>query len=226
MLLGRERLSFTACWAMSTIVFFALMVAWSFATPLGAASDEPTHIVKAAAVARGEFLGQPAEASSSGGQGHEGRAVMAVVVPATFARDGNLATCYRHHPKRNASCAPPMSTSTRLERTTTYVGRYPPLYYLIVGLPTRFLQAGSAVRFMRVLSSLASALLLGLALAVAWRWSRARLLPLAVVLAATPMVIFLGGVVNPSGLEISASIASWTTGLVLIEGRAGSPPRP
>lgn len=55
-----DRLGFSTCWAISTLVLFGLMVTWSFATPLGAASDEPAQIIKAAAVARGEFLGQNA----------------------------------------------------------------------------------------------------------------------------------------------------------------------
>jgi hypothetical protein len=37
-----------------------------------------------------------------------------------------------------------------------------------------------------------------------------------VVLAATPQVICLGGVVNPSGLELSVAICLWSTLLALI----------
>ncbi len=215
---------FSTCWLLSTLVVFALMLTWSFATPLGAASDEPAQIVKAAAVARGEFLGQPTTHQAELRVGHEGRAVMTVLVPASYARDADLPFCYRHHPRRSAACAPAAGTSDRLQATTTYVGRYPPLYYLITGLPSRYLHSGGGIYFMRVLSALASALLLGLALTIAATLSRSRVLIGGVALATTPMVVFLGSVINPSGLEISASIAAWTTGLVLVLDRAREPP--
>jgi hypothetical protein len=219
-----DRLGFSTCWAISTLVLFALMVTWSFATPLGAASDEPTQMIKAAAVARGEFLGQTATGQSVTRVGHEGRAVMTVLVPATYAEDARLPTCFRHQPKKTAACAPAPTTSGQLTAATTYVGRYPPLYYMIVGLPSRVLHSGAGMYFMRVLSALASALLLGLALAMSARWSRSRFLVGGVALAATPMVVFLGSVVNPSGLEIAASIAAWTTGLVLVMDHSSKPP--
>ncbi len=206
-------------WAITSIALLGLMLAWSFATPLGAASDEPAHITKAAAVARGEFLGQPTTGRHETLVGHVGRALMTVVVPATYGDGSSLAACYRHHPKRTAACAPPPSTSGKLVEATTYVGRYPPLYYLFVGWPSRLFHSGGGIYFMRVLSVIASAMFLGLALAMA-SLSRSRWLLVGVALAATPMVVFLGSVVNPSGLEISAAIATWTTGLVLVMDRS------
>lgn len=149
---------------------------------------------------------------------------MTVLVPATYADDAGLPVCFRHQPKKSAACAPAPTTSGHLTATTTYVGRYPPLYYMIVGLPSRYLHSGAGIYFMRVLSALASALLLGLALATSARWSRSRFLVGGVALAATPMVVFLGSVVNPSGLEITASIAAWTTGLVLVMDHWSKPP--
>ena len=213
-----------AWWAASTMVLFALMVTWSLATPLGAASDEPTHFIKAAAVARGEFLGQPATPGSSADARHQGRAVMTVLVPGAFAADSSLAHCYRHRPTRTAACAPPPGSSGRIVSTTTYVGRYPPLYYAIVGTPSLVWHSGAGIRLMRVLSCLASSLFLGLAFACAALWSKSRILIAGVALAATPMVIFLGSVVNPSGLEIATAIAVWTTGLALVLDRSSDPP--
>jgi hypothetical protein len=213
---GGSKLRFSACWGISALVLFGLMVTWSFATPLGAASDEPTHIIKAAAVARGEFLGSPTDGQGKAQVGHEGRAVMTVRVPASYSEDPILASCYRHRPKTTAKCAPSPTTSDRLVVTTTYVGRYPPLYYVIVGLPTRYLHSGGGIYFMRVLSSLASALLLGLALAVSATWSRSRFVTAGIALAATPMVVFLGGVIKAalkspvSSRPSTATRSGWT----------------
>jgi hypothetical protein len=201
------------------------MMAWVIATPLGAASDEPVQIIKAAAVARGEFLGQPTPTRDNTDTNHSGRAVMTVIVPATYAQDAALADCYRHKPQVTAACAPGASTSGQLERATTYVGRYPPLYYLIVGSPTLLWHSSAGIYMVRALSALASSIFLGLALASAAVWGRSRLLVGGVVVATTPMVLFLGSVVNPSGFEISAAIATWTTGLVLVLDRRDDPPR-
>ena len=45
-------------------------------------------------------------------------------------------TCFMGHSTVPASCAPALSTSGKIVDTATYVGRYPPLYDLIVGLPS------------------------------------------------------------------------------------------
>ncbi len=216
--------SFLPAWLVASLVIFGLTVAWSFATPLGAASDEPAHIIKAAAVVRGEFLGQPTPAARNADRAHTGRAVMTVVVPATYGHDAFLGKCYQFNVKVTAVCAPGASTSGRLVSATTYVGRYPPFYYLMVGSPSLVWHSSAGIYLMRVLSALLSSALLGLALATAAVWSRRRLLVGAVAVAATPMVIFLASVVNPSGLEIASSIAVWTTGLVLVEDRRDDPP--
>ena len=111
-----------------------------------------------------------------------------------------------------------------LVRATTYVGLYPPLYYAIAGLPTLLWSSGSAIYLMRALSALVAALLYGLTLAMIARWSRAPLLLSALGLALTPLVVFLGGVVNPSTLEIAAAAATWTAGLLLVLDHADHPP--
>ncbi len=106
----------------------------------------------------------------------------------------------------------------------TYVGRYPPLYYALVGLPSLVWNADAAVYLMRLLSGLLTALFLGLALALAAVWSRSRLLVLAIGLAATPTVMIFGSEVNPSGLEMATAICVWTGGLILVLDRARNPP--
>jgi hypothetical protein len=43
-------------WLLSTGILFCLCAAWSLATPIGAAQDEPSQLVKAASVVRGEII--------------------------------------------------------------------------------------------------------------------------------------------------------------------------
>lgn len=203
-------------WMTSTVVLFALGALWSLATPVGAAPDEPTQIIKAAAVVRGQLVGAPTPGQP--------KAVVTVTVPESFASDLHLATCYAFTDTRPAGCAPHLSGVGRPSIATTYVGRYPPLYYLLVGAPTLLSTTDTAVHLMRLLSVLCSALLIGLAFAVAAVWSRSRLLVIALAVCATPQVVFLASVVNPSGLEIAAAIATWTCGLVLVLDHRHAPP--
>jgi len=189
---------------------------WALATPLGAAPDEPTQIVKAAAVVRGQLTGESTTRGPT--------ADVLVTVPESFAADGDLATCYLGRATVPAGCAPHLSGASAPVKVVTYVGRNPPLYYLLVGAPTLIWHTDVAVYAMRLLSILWSALLLGLALTTAAVLSRSRLLVAAVAIATTPLVVFLASVVNPSGLQISAAVATWTTGLVLVVEHRHRPP--
>jgi hypothetical protein len=209
----RRRL--VATWAVSTTILFALCGLWSLATPIGAAPDEPDQIVKAASVVRAELVGPRAPGRY--------KAVTEVTVPQSFADDATVANCTAFHPKTPAGCDHGLRGSDRPTKATTIVGRYPPLYYAVVGLPTLAWHSDVAVYLMRLLGGLMVSLLLGLALAVASVWSRSRLLVAAVALSATPMAVFLGSVVNPSGMEIAAAICTWTAGLVLVLDRAQRP---
>jgi hypothetical protein len=206
------------------------------ATPIGAIIDEPAQLVKAASVVRGELNGptltQRSEARLSAadrgsleycdlisGSAKCDKAVSVVTVPQSFA---NFQT----------SCEPIVPWCNRGLRgsgadasAATYVGHYPPLYYLIVGLPSLAWHSDVAVYLMRLLSCLLNALFLGLSLSLAAIWSRSRLLLSAIAVAATPMVFIVGSVVNPSGLEVSTAVCVWTGGLILVLDRFDRPPR-
>ncbi len=47
-------------------------------------------------------------------------------------------------------------------------------------------------------------------------WSKGRLLLVGVLVAATPTTIFLASVINPNGLEITAALCLWCSGLILV----------
>ena len=46
-------------WLISFAVLFIAVAAWSFASPLGSAPDEPAHLIRAASLVRGELIGKP-----------------------------------------------------------------------------------------------------------------------------------------------------------------------
>jgi hypothetical protein len=72
-------------WWSAFVVFFVLAAAWSVATPLFASPDEPSHVVRAASLVRGQILGDEPR-----GRAAEGSLV--VDLPAIFRRSGSRRT--------------------------------------------------------------------------------------------------------------------------------------
>ncbi|HYA68911.1 MAG TPA: DUF2142 domain-containing protein, partial [Acidimicrobiales bacterium] len=198
-------------WWGSVTLFTLLVSVWSLATPLMAAPDEPAHVTKAAAVVRLQFLGTPEPFKKASGISP----IITVHVPAAFGH--RRPPCYSNHPDRPASCQLPIRASSgRLVPATTYEGRFPPLYYFFAGLPTLVLHDAAAIRLMRLVSAVLAGLFLASALESAFRCRRGSHMVLGVVVAATPMALFLAGTVNPSGLEIAAAISLWSAGVCLL----------
>jgi hypothetical protein len=213
-----EPARFFGTWIRSFLVVFVLCAAWTVTIPLGGAPDEPAHIVKAAATVRGELIGQPVR--------HAQSATRDFRVPALFKSVYQLPACYQFHSDTPAGCAPTLRSSGRIVTVSSYVGRYPPFYYAVVGLPTLVMHSETVIYFMRLLSALMAALLLSLALTIAVIWCRATMMFEAIALAMTPLAIFFAGVVNPNGFEIAAAICAWTSGLALVRNGPLQPPRP
>lgn len=185
----------------------ALTCAWAVATPLFAAPDEPAHVIKAVATAHGEFTGSPSPGRAA--------AWIDFRIPTTVADAAAHGTCFAFHPDVSAACQPTFTSHGGTSTASTYVGRYPPLYYLIVGLPSLVMHSPGVLYAMRLVSALLSSIFLGLAFASAAACRHGRAIAVGVALAVTPMVIFLDAVVNPSGLEIATALCFWTTALVL-----------
>ena len=82
------------------LAFTLLMVvtaAWSLASPIAAGPDENAHVIKAAAVVRGDLRGTPSPVDPG-----EGR----VTVPALYALTLTYPECFIFHGARPAGCAP------------------------------------------------------------------------------------------------------------------------
>ena len=185
-----------AVFAISWLLLSLMAGLWSVATPISGAPDEPAHIIKAASVARGQFIGT----TTQGGQ--------SVEVPAYIAFTPAL-TCFAFQPKKNANCAPPETGSADgLVFSTTSAGLYNPTYYLLVGWPTLLFDDNTGIYAVRIVSGILSSLFLAIAVMMISTWRR-RTLPIAgLAIAATPMVFFLNGVVNPNSLEASATLGA------------------
>lgn len=190
------------------LVLGSLTTLWSFASPLMAVPDEPAHAIKAAAVARGQF-----QAQTSGKQGDP----VVVQVP-KYVADLPLQSCTAFKVDVTADCAPPIDASDRATvPAPTTAGNYNPLFYLVVGLPSRLLAGAPALYAMRIVSGLFSACFLALAFMAARRM-RHSLWPLAAcVVALTPMTLYLSGSINPNSLEIACTAAFFMSLCVVLE---------
>lgn len=189
---------------VSWLVLSLIGGAWSIATPIGAAPDEPAHIIKAAAVARGELSGR----SSPNGQ--------VVHVPAYIAYTP-AQTCYAYNPSLTPTCAaPPSGDQWKVVTSSTSAGLYNPAYYALVGWPSLILRDDTGVYAMRMVSSILSSLFLAASIMMICSWRR-RVIPLlGLIVATTPMVFFLNGVVNPNSLEVTATLAAFVAVLSIV----------
>jgi hypothetical protein len=202
---------------VSLAAFFLLYAVWSVATPLYGAPDEPVQVMKAVAVAHGQLLGsQPGGPSSP---------YVTVRIPEIYAAAGGVPGCFAFKNHVPASCAHALTGSSAEVPVSIYTGRYPPLYYAVVGIPSLFMASASGVYLQRLVSALLNAVFLALAVTSVVTWSRSRLLLVGMAVAVTPSALFFGSVVNPSGMEASCAVCLWSSSLVLALERASDPPR-
>lgn len=192
-------------WWSTFLLFAAAISLWTLAMPTLASPDEPAHVIKAAAVARGQLLGRDVHTPT-------GDTITYVQVPAALAQQE---PCYAHRPKLTPACQRPVNSSTELVSAGTAAGHYQPLYYALVGMGSLLFPGPAGLYVMRLFSALLSAIFLASALQSARRW-RSGLGPLGVAVAVTPMTYFLAAGVNPSGLEITAALATWASLLALL----------
>lgn len=182
---------FWIVWA-SGIVFAGL---WALATPIGASPDEPAHIVKAASVVRGEFVGESVDGTSL------------VHVPQYVAWT-HAQTCYAFKNTVSADCSAPVPEPTdEIVSSTTTAGLYNPVYYILVGWPSLIFTDSVGIYAMRIVSVVLSMLWVALSAFLIASWRRPAL-PLATLgVIVTPMVLFLAASVNPSAVESTATVA-------------------
>lgn len=176
---------------------FALMGLWAIASPIGASPDEPAHLIKAASVVRGEFIGE------------RGPAGEIVEVP-NYIGYTHAQTCYAFDETISADCIPevPGNLAEFVDASTT-AGLYNPLYYVLVGWPSLISTDSSGVFAMRLVSAALVSLALAASAMIVMSWRRGAFLAIGMLAAVTPMVLFLGGAVNPNSLEIGATLLAF-----------------
>jgi hypothetical protein len=202
-------------WARYFLLFTLIIGAWELASPLASGADEPTSIGRAEAVARGQWVGTPDE----GNPAQQGVATW-VTIPVFLLSD-----CFHFHPSVSAACQPPVPSARPTRRVGILTGRYPPLYFLVVGLPSLLPGGAYVVYLMRLAGVLMNAAVLALAAYAITRWARSRAMLLGFGLAVSPMIFFFSSVINPSGLELTSSVCLWAALAIWLVDHPAAPPR-
>ena len=176
-----------------------MLGAWSFATPIGAAPDEAAHTTQAVAIVRGQF--------------NEPRQPW---VRSQFVIGWARVPCWIDSPWAHVqapACTPGHATTVLVP---TQYSNAPPLYYVVVGIPSLSLSGSHAIYAMRVLGDLVNAALVALGIWLLLRYYPRRTPLLGVLLALSPMALFMMAVLNSSGLEIASGFAAWCGGLCVV----------
>ena len=201
-------------WMTSFLLVSSLGAMWGLANPPFAGPDEPGHVTRAHALDHGELTGNEPHRQT---QRSEEQSVLVVRAPRIY-RSATGTLCFPFHSEIPASCLR-FSGSTRDADVTTSAARHPPAYYGVVGVASWLSRPGTAtVYLMRFIGALIMGAFAATAITAVRRAAAPRLVAAGVLLAFTPMVLFISGVVNPSVSEVAASLTFWVAGLVLVSG--------
>ncbi|WP_166786488.1 DUF2142 domain-containing protein [Cryobacterium sp. TMT2-15-1] len=188
--------------AIAFVLFLAPMAIWSLASPLMSVPDEPSHVIRAASVVRGDIAGHPRP---------EITWQIEATVPNYIAHAHEL-TCFAFDPTKSAGCqGPVVGNPDSLVVTGTTAGSNSPVYYAIIGLPTLIFSGSQALYAMRLTNAIVCAFLAAGLITSLMQLPRARWTILSTSVAVTPMVLFLGGSANPNGIEVFAAATLFST---------------
>lgn len=190
-------------------------VAWMLATPLMSGPDEVFQARRAAAVARGELVGERSADSPI---------LVDVTVPKSYKVAGEYGYCFVGQPVAGApvgnmpapeATCPEFGNSSEMVAAPTGQYRGQPFFYGVVGLPTLFNSGEVGAYLVRLVGLLATTSLLASATVSVRRSQRPRLAWLALFGTLTPMMMYLSASTNPSAVEIAAALVVWATGMLL-----------
>lgn len=192
---GSSLTPITARLVLGILALVTLMTtAWALASPLMGVPDEPAHFVRAAGVVRGEPLGSPDAVSR----------YPEILVP-TFIAESLQMGCFAGDSSKTADCQAPVTDDDQLVVSRTSAAQNSPLYYALVGWPSLFLNGAPALYAMRIVSAVLTSLLLTTMITALLAQSRTWWPVTASIVGITPMVLFLGGSLNPNAVEMAGT---------------------
>lgn len=212
-----------ACYAL-------LALAWVFGNPPGAAPDERDHYLRAMAVAGGDLHGRPNPELEGQPKSLPKEAGAPALEELWLKKGARVVTvppglapvewgCDAFKSVQDASCVLGQTSPAGPVDATTTVGTVEPALYLLPGLAARLgHEPAGALRLARLANGTLVLALLATAAALLWPPGGSALALTGLLVAVTPMVIFTGAALSPSGPEIAASICFFSAVLRLGRG--------
>lgn len=194
-------------WWLVVAVVGAIITCWSIGVPYFSGPDEPLHASRAWSVVHGQIVG---EETNLGG-------FRLVEAPEWLDADRNDTSCYRFTPEQDAGCFS-LEPSTEIVTTRTQ-GAQLPLFYAVAGIPFRFFDRGVSLLLARVWAGFLAAAFIASTVVTARNSDFRRWLLPATLLACTPMLFYIAGVMNPSGVEIASALLLWVASLSIFCGQ-------
>lgn len=198
-----------------------LLVAWAISNPPFAGADESAHYQRAIGVGNGQLIGAKAGVKVPEGASPETASMFEWANDATRYVDvlgGVLLpnpACNAQKEQTSASCLLGQRAIPGPSTVITLVGNYQPEAYLLPGwLVDRAHNPLTADRLGRL--GAATTCLILLAVAMKLLWTGEAVSVTGILVAVTPMVLFTNAIINPSGLEIAASITFTAAILALL----------
>jgi hypothetical protein len=188
------------------IALFLAIAAGAAFFPLASGPDEPGHYIHAAAVVRG----QPAE--------------LTPLVPASIDVLHRFAGCLAFKPDVTAVCQldATVPDPSAIVVSDTGAGYYNPVFYGWVGLASLLDPTETGLYGARILAGLVTASIFGWSASFLLRRAASRWATIPVLLVATPMVVYLGAVLNPSAWEIVTAFGATGSAWAILFARTGS----
>lgn len=193
-----------------------LVATWIFTNPPGSAPDEAPHYLRALGLSQGQWLGGALVGHPYSNSGNaafvrqEETAARSVLVPAGMAPSGWA--CNSSQPNQTIACLNQATPNAQPYLEDTTAGTYPPWLYLPAALAIRLAppQAQVALAAGRAATALFGLLLLLLAGLTLRSAGRPDLAASGLLLALSPMVVFLLTELGPNGLEVVGAICFWS----------------
>ena len=174
---------------LAAVAYSVLAISWAVTNPPFAAPDEPAHYLRALAVGDLSLAGSTQ-----------------VNVPAGLWTTRDPA-CNRFVPEQPASCLDTLVPTDRKRTVESAAGLYPPLAYMLPGAVARLASnPQSADRAGRLVLVAISSILFVLASLLLWSPEVGYVSLLGLIVAMTPMVIFVSSMLSNSALETAAGL--------------------
>ena len=213
--------------AIVVVAYGLLGLAWAMTNAPFAAPDEAAHYLRAVGISDGHWVGRravdPNPALTPKQRAWTDQAARSVSVPAGLS-PGGIAPCESRHPALSAACSNRAPVNRTADNEVTSVGTYQPLPYLLPAAALRIADHGAgADRLGRLATLVVWLALLAAAVWMLWDATVGGVSLAGLLVAITPMVVFIGASLTGSSLEIISSIAFLAALLRIARPLAGSP---